>query len=402
MKKILSLVLCFMCLVSIVPAQAAENENPGLRSYTTHEPWVHPELGLITYPDPSPVDFPLPYGEVYVEAENSEDRFDGDTGVFWVQLPDGDLASHLQSARPVEVIPDGDLASTSTEELVKLAQTVIPSSDIRMWSVNSYEQHVEGLIWEYNVISELMGREDVTEALFSGYKYGCNYNLLELLMIGDQLLHGEYDSEEKAKMADAFDRAQGLRYAATPSSYLNSGAYNAYVTETGKFPCSFQQINSAARVTIIISYDPYTIVLPNGETVEAWYDRRPDLNAAEVLSNNTVNGAAHPTATRVGEPTRKYNCHSWAWYIQSTGSKYWINDPTPFQSSGNGYVRVYSGYRPGDIIRYTSDDHSAIIQSLLGNNRYRLISKWGEAGLYEHNSDGSPYNMGSFRVYRKA
>lgn len=37
-------------------------------------------------------------------------------------------------------------------------------------------------------------------------------------------------------------------------------------------------------------------------------------------------------ATRRATPTVKYNCHSYAWYSQSTANKHWMNSPSKYMS----------------------------------------------------------------------
>ena len=107
--------------------------------------------------------------------------------------------------------------------------------------------------------------------------------------------------------------------------------------------------------------------------------------------------------TRVSRGTCRYNCHSYAWYSQSTSNTYWIPDPTPFMDSGN-YTRKYIGLvstpasstsvRYGDIIFYGDVNgdsgtwHSAIYISQSNTPAplatHRCISKWGSLGVFEH------------------
>ena len=35
-------------------------------------------------------------------------------------------------------------------------------------------------------------------------------------------------------------------------------------------------------------------------------------------------------ATRIAPSSSKYNCHSYAWYMQSTSNPYWMNDPSSY------------------------------------------------------------------------
>lgn len=96
-----------------------------------------------------------------------------------------------------------------------------------------------------------------------------------------------------------------------------------------------------------------------------------------------------------------YNCHSYAWYSQSTSNRYWINDPTRYMTDGSyseGTVSV------GSKVFYDSDDsswwHSAVVSSLpTSGNPTVVVSKWGMCALYSHNINDCPYTTwGSISV----
>ncbi len=116
--------------------------------------------------------------------------------------------------------------------------------------------------------------------------------------------------------------------------------------------------------------------------------------------------------TLVSPGTCIYNCHSYAWYDQSTSNPYWIDDPTPYMYN-SVYTRVYSGglgmpshtanIRSVDIIfygDYTDSNtsltwHSAILLSNTNTGEpianQMCISKWGEFGVFEHKMSNVPY-----------
>ena len=90
-----------------------------------------------------------------------------------------------------------------------------------------------------------------------------------------------------------------------------------------------------------------------------------------------------------GDATNRYNCHSYAWYNQSTSNNYWIDDPVKFRSGwikSTGWTNVIpSGIQSGDKVDYyktsTNRPHSAVVYSVILNT---FVSKWGSAGLYVH------------------
>ncbi len=129
---------------------------------------------------------------------------------------------------------------------------------------------------------------------------------------------------------------------------------------------------------------------------------------------DTISDAIFPQNTRLSSATRKYNCHSYAWYSQSTSNnKWWMNDPSAYYTDGS-YTEVFSP-QAGDIICYFDDNnnpvHSGIVVQVLGYadnsicgtaSKYIVESKWGEYGLYQHRGDRCPYPyteyMGSYPI----
>lgn len=139
-------------------------------------------------------------------------------------------------------------------------------------------------------------------------------------------------------------------------------------------------------------------------------------------------------ATLVSSGTCLYNCHSYAWYSQSTSNSYVILDPTPFMDSGN-YSRIYLGglgtqsnstsIKYGDIIFYGDINaynaaqteaqkralmetwHSAIYISTTVSGiplaNQMCISKWGANGVYKHQMGIVPagYNVTCITAWRE-
>lgn len=144
------------------------------------------------------------------------------------------------------------------------------------------------------------------------------------------------------------------------------------------------------------------------------YDAQSEYTSSQKSSIQASTLAAFPDITALGLPTTAYNCHSYAWYYQSTANPYWIFDIENYTidvhtnelTSGN-----WSDCKSGDIIVYYGSDglpvHSAVIKSVSGSS-VTCISKWGADGLYQHNAGDVPanyfynYNSGVLKmdVYR--
>ncbi|MBI5369293.1 MAG: hypothetical protein HZA54_19815 [Planctomycetes bacterium] len=141
-----------------------------------------------------------------------------------------------------------------------------------------------------------------------------------------------------------------------------------------------------------------TVKTPRGSRVSVivmtW-----ELSADEVASMNEYWSDAYPRATRVGSCSRRYNCHSYAWYAQRATSV-WINSPSKYWSDGSYSYYAASYPRAGDKVYYpggTSGSHSAVSQ---GSGT--MVSKWGQAPLMRHNITYGPYeDMRTFYSFKR-
>ena len=148
------------------------------------------------------------------------------------------------------------------------------------------------------------------------------------------------------------------------------------------------------------SYPTYYVYTPNNTAV-AVISRGEELSESQINSNHNYVSTYYPSAIRYGSSTTKYNCHSYAWYLQSTSNCYWMNYPNAYWNDGS-----YSNYSTPTVnskMVWRTDNnvtHSAVVVDLLSGPVYppygytdlvNVKSKWGELGLYKHNGLASPY-----------
>ncbi len=152
------------------------------------------------------------------------------------------------------------------------------------------------------------------------------------------------------------------------------------------------------------NYNNVDIYTPNGKTVQAYeiVDEFPNWFIEQ--ENNWYNNI-YSNAIYISSTTLSYNCHSYAWYKQSSSNSYWIDYPEMYYSVNDQSFYEVNTPRIGDIICYYNIDgenlHSGIvvdydptieINNICENaNQVTVISKWGYAGLYEHKGDECPY-----------
>lgn len=142
---------------------------------------------------------------------------------------------------------------------------------------------------------------------------------------------------------------------------------------------------------------------PKGTPVAAIYDKVPELSLwAKQNSKNEVTARKNEGAEFISAATRKYNCHSYAWYWPAVGNLYWINPEIDIDPGTNqvqkyiddgSYVRVRSGeqLKTGYIAVYGDFKHSAIVTSVDSDGTVWMNSKWGEGCLVKHKAQTSMY-----------
>lgn len=138
-----------------------------------------------------------------------------------------------------------------------------------------------------------------------------------------------------------------------------------------------------------------TVKTPKGTSVQAIVFT-VDFSSTEKTAINNKYKSLYPNATYISTATKKYNCHSYAWYNQSTANAYWINDPNDntFWTDGSykwicnadGGQSIPSQVPDGAKVSYGLADHSAVKYS---TTKYR--SKWGQGPLMQHAPGYDPY-----------
>lgn len=182
---------------------------------------------------------------------------------------------------------------------------------------------------------------------------------------------------------------------------------------------------SAASSLVLVGYESYstgtsTIRTPKNSSVTVY-----KMAAVEVLMDTSTGGyyygntlsdfpSSYKTTLNneteevygispIADPTVKYNCHSYAWYQQSTSNPYWLNYPDKFITDGS-YTKVSKleveiggrmVYYDTIFDTYGTPTHSAIITGIVDRvhsvREFTVKSKWGMLGLYEHSWINCPY-----------
>ena len=148
-----------------------------------------------------------------------------------------------------------------------------------------------------------------------------------------------------------------------------------------------------------------TVTTPLGKTLQAYINQ--ELTNSEIVETTNECLSNYPNAILHGSATAMYNCHSYAWYENTTDNQVWINAYATYGSlqlsnywtrdvytscSENAAVRAF--YNNYDYINNMDTSHSAII---LPNGKY--LSKWGAGPLMEHDKADCPYEADNIQFY---
>lgn len=128
-----------------------------------------------------------------------------------------------------------------------------------------------------------------------------------------------------------------------------------------------------------------------------------DWTSTEKNELNAYFDTAFPTAVRIQDPSKRYNCHSYTWYNNVFSNYYWMDDPRAYMTDGS-YTNIrypVAGYKAfWDLDGSLDHFHSAIV---ISTGNYALFeSKWGSAGVYQHKAgvENCPYG-GTITYWRR-
>lgn len=157
-------------------------------------------------------------------------------------------------------------------------------------------------------------------------------------------------------------------------------------------------ISSSSRLSPMVILSTSTINTRTGYPIEVLDIE--EMSAIEMANITNDFTSQHTSAILRGSSTRKYNCHSYAWYKQEVDNNFWLSSYTlsgVFQLSKYWTHDYYVNCTESEAekVYYSSEDHSAI---KLPEGKY--ISKWGQGPLMEHEYWDCPY-LAVNRVFYK-
>lgn len=273
-------------------------------------------------------------------------------------------------------LPDGELAQFSTETLIETVLNYPLRSDL--FAFSSYKEGFRAVLSNFNGLAELVKREDA----------------------GTKLLH-KYRQINGFAVANNDDATMKLLVVKV---LLSQNAFASKLTTQ-----ELEELQGVSDVSPFAAASA-TVSTPKGTKVSVLILGEELTPAQKTAIANDVK-KSYPRAVFLSEATSNYNCHSYAWYSQSTSTnKYWMNDPSAYWTDGS-YKKSTSGAKGYRIYYSTSgNEHTGIITTMYSgppapgkewSSLTEVTSKWGKAGLYKHMANDCPYyvNESALRYY---
>ncbi|PWL72902.1 MAG: hypothetical protein DBY25_01455 [Clostridiales bacterium] len=296
----------------------------------------------------------------------------------------------------------------TTEQLVNAALNYPYMIDILAYT--SYSTGFRVLAENFNGLKELLEREDAAQKLAQKMQATpvcvntrampedalfdlVNQSIfLDILMAQPEFLNKLTAEESEALFAFVDNTA-----ANEESNQKN----NIQAMRTNAIPETYDFTHKTFFNAISEQFETYrekdTIQTRGGLTVnvERWTASDVDWTLTEIMAAARDWQAKYPNVKILQNATRRYNCHSYAWYSQSHSSNMlvirsavnYLNDPysTKVGTPSPGLKIYYDDTRP-----QIDDNHSGIIVSVT-SSQVIVASKWGESILAEHTTTQCPY-----------
>ena len=165
-----------------------------------------------------------------------------------------------------------------------------------------------------------------------------DYPMLSDLYVYDTLEEGiDAISRDFSGIRELEKRDDALVY--LQSRAVTRADENADITNM-RAECLMEYLGETVSLSSEVSaYATRTSVkTPKGTSVSAYKDMtwsdHGTSKAAVLVAQKDIE-KTYTNATRIADISPTYNCHSYAWYSQSTSNRYWINDPSSYMEDGS-------------------------------------------------------------------
>lgn len=270
-----------------------------------------------------------------------------------------------------DISPGSAEWSTLYEPEQKLAACSVPLSLVQRMTTKAL---VETVI-KYPLLIDIYAYGSLREGIEVVSSYFCG--LEELFSRHDATMHLEEYREQVMNEVGTTD-----------IEYFYADSLLSYLTE--EEPEYMVAVEAASANEIYIA-------TPNGTPVEVLYNLtyvdHDNVSQSYINAKMEEYLETYPSTVLLSGADPAYNCHSYAWFRQSTSNDYWMNDPSAYMEDGS-YTRGAAtvGCKVFYNNSYDSLDHSAVlITAATGSTPAVVKSKWGYYGLFSHYINDCPY-----------
>ena len=306
-----------------------------------------------------------------------------------------------------------ELSEKTTGELLDLCLDYPYILDCLFY--NGIEEGIDVLISEFNGFLELLSRNDAIESMLSklqsfsddfnelqhsdGVTKGLlsfKYLVLEMLLVKES---------EKAKLSIEQKR-------------IIMNVMDSCLSVKVKYPETFgrlsempfllmgKQVSSDGMSSFLRSNPtPTTIHTPKGSIVSDTYiinENDYSYSFDELVALQSSLYTNYDGAELIAPPSKKYNCHAYAWHISEGGEQVWIGRYT---NTAENIYWTDGSYKevPESLSTKVSYDENTANHSAIRINSTWYQSKWGDGPLVKHHPNACPYNTSySKKYYRKS
>lgn len=316
-------------------------------------------------------------------------------------------------------MPQAYAESLTTEELAKYA--VNYPLMVVCFLFDSLEDGMESLAKKSSAFRELFSRPDCTDALLKEYtNLSCDYEILEK---SHDMITSNYEkecfleayfgvnydtlTEEKSekflqKYEEQYNEQPEIiqdystskifydgimeTMEVVPEDALIDSVKEDMISEGSINELSFTKTSPVARYIAFPGaryYDGYHII--KGKKVTCYKYASGDFSASQqAAEDRRMEEQITTKYTKLRSSTKRYNCHSYAWYSTREKNPLWINDPSAIYTNNPGYFTKWTVpmATPGEGCKMLFYNSSGLQHSAILTSKTWCRSKFGKCGVY--------------------
>lgn len=295
-------------------------------------------------------------------------------------------------------IPENRLNTMSTAALI---ETVLNYPYILeyIYLAESYDYARDYFEKIFNGFDELLSRENLTEQLLNKYET-LNLGLpklvsddgkliaTEFLILCDIMYNGDYTNSEYERVKGVADNISEL--------ITNKDIDSLFAT------LSFDNSSDTMRYEEPGDGSGPFVYTPCGKVVSV-SRRAEDTNAVSYANSYFSQGHSMFPLDDNGDGvednpgTNLYNCHSYAWYSQSSSNPFWMENPSAYMDGDCYKKTTLSKLMAGDRVYWNDSNlgtHSAIVY-YVGSDTVYVVSKFGASKVFLHAINDHAYANGT-------